>query len=213
MAGAGRTSSLVRVSEPLSLLEFLQDLVTDTGVRDRFLTDPHGTLAEHGLAHLSPVDVHDALVLVQDTQTADFSAGGYETAPHVALAPPPADHTDAVQYLSSYLTGEQPAPGPDLDPDFGIDPDAGPAAGLPDDTTSFGAGDTSGTPEADPYAVPFGLDEITGSAAGFGSGSYGSDVYDVYDVDDVDDVDDDTVGDPYVDPVDHPDAQHHDVDF
>jgi hypothetical protein len=89
------------MSEPPSLLEFLQGLLTDDEMRDGFLADPHRTLADHGLAHLSPADVHDALVLVEDTQTADYGHG----ATVMPLAPPPDGHTDTVGYLRGYLSG------------------------------------------------------------------------------------------------------------
>lgn len=89
------------MSEPLTLLEFLQELLTDDGMRGDFLADPQRTLADHGLAHLSPADVHDALVLVEDTRTADYGHG----AAVMPLAPSPDGHTDTVEYLRSYLSG------------------------------------------------------------------------------------------------------------
>lgn len=146
------------VPEPVSLMEFLQELVSDPGMRAGFLADPHGTLAGHGLAHLSPADVHDALVLVEDTRTTEFDPyGGLAT----GFGPPPmpaeGDHADAVQYLSGYLAGTSaPATGPDpfADPGFGEDVDADlPSPGADqDDAMSFGSGDTTGG-----YADPDGF--------------------------------------------------------
>jgi hypothetical protein len=140
----------------MSLMEFLQELLSDAGTRADFLADPHGTLAGHGLAHLSPADVHDAIVLVEDTRTADFDPYGDGAA--AGFSPPPlpteAGHGDAVQYLSGYLTGTSAPAGesdrfadPLADHDlggtgFGEDVDAdlpGFAAGH-HDTTSFGSG-------------------------------------------------------------------------
>jgi hypothetical protein len=147
----------------MSLMEFLEGLLSDAGMREHFLADPRGTLTDQGLAHLSPADVHDALVLVEDTRTADF---GYGTAADPGpLAPPPGDHADAVQYLNSYLSGEQPDHGGtgDIDLDFDPDPDLAPFADGHDDTTSvdttsFGAGDTAG------HTVEPGADVLFGAA-------------------------------------------------
>jgi hypothetical protein len=123
------------MAETLSLMEFLQALLTDTGLRGAFGNDPQGTLADHGLADLTPADVHDALVLVQDTQTVDYSLDAASTAP----PPPPAGdgHEAAVEYLTRYLAGpEQTDPASQwTDPDdvrlggFGAGDDTGYGAG------------------------------------------------------------------------------------
>jgi hypothetical protein len=225
MAGAGCTSSLGVVSEPLSLLEFLQELVSDAGMRDRFLADPHATLAGHGLADLTPADVHDALVLVEDTQTVDFSAD-FTAAPagHVPLGPQPDAHPDAVGYLNSYLTGEQPVPhANDLDVDRLADLDG--ASWPPDDTAGFGVGATIGAHVDDQFGTPaqvtpagpdaglFDLDELdtadpNGADFGAGSDTYGGDQSGT-----------DPYGDPWADPYGDPGsdpgnaAEHHDPDF
>ncbi|MFD1528201.1 IniB N-terminal domain-containing protein [Pseudonocardia aurantiaca] len=222
------------MSEPLSLLEFLQELVSDAGMRDRFLADPHATLADLGLADLSPADVHDALVLVEDTQTADFSAdftaGLPDLAGHVPPAPPPHAHPDAVGYLSSYLTGEQPVlDADDLDVDRLADLDG--ASWPPDDTAGFGVGarigshdvgDQFGTPAqvapADPDADVFDMDEVTttesnGPDFGGGSDLHGGDLHGS------DQYDSDLYGEPWADPSGDPGsdpgsvAEHHDGDF
>ncbi|MHA6620469.1 IniB N-terminal domain-containing protein [Pseudonocardia sp. DLS-67] len=127
------------MAETLSLMEFLQALLTDTGMRSGFGDDPQGTLAAHGLADLTPADVHDALVLVQDTQTVDYSLDA-------AIAPSPPSpagdgHEAAVEYLARYLAGPQDA-GPDeswTDPDDpgGVAPLGGFGTG---DDTGYGAG-------------------------------------------------------------------------
>jgi hypothetical protein len=130
------------MAETLSLMEFLQALLADAGLRGDFGDDPQGTLAAHGLADLTPADVHDALVLVQDNQTVDYSLDAATTTPP---PPPPAadDHEAAVQYLARYLDDPHQA-GPD---ELWVDPDADVAwAAAPPDAPSaaFGAGDEAG---------------------------------------------------------------------
>lgn len=102
------------MAETLSLLEFIRELLFNDELRQDFADNPEGTLADHGLENLSPDDVHDALVLVEDNQTADFSrdynTGGNTVA---SFTPPPpvvhhADggdsHQQAVEYLNTYVT-------------------------------------------------------------------------------------------------------------
>jgi len=120
------------MAETLSLMQFLQALLTDTGLRGAFGDDPQGTLAAHGLADLTPADVHDALVLVQDTLTVDYSL---DAASAATPPPPPAGdgHEAAVEYLARYLAGPE-----QIDPDRQwTDPDD---VGL----GGFGAGDDTG---------------------------------------------------------------------
>ncbi|GAA5123527.1 IniB N-terminal domain-containing protein [Pseudonocardia adelaidensis] len=121
--------------ETLSLMEFLQALLTDAGMRDGFGDDPQGTLAAHGLADLTPADVHDALVLVQDTQTVDYSLDAATAPP----PPPPAGdgHEAAVEYLARYLAGPQEAAPAESWPD---PDDPGGTAPLGE----FGSGDDTG---------------------------------------------------------------------
>ena len=66
------------MAETLSLLEFIQKLFTDDELRDLFRENPDQALADNGLSDLSEADVRDALVLVDDSQTADFSRN-YDT--------------------------------------------------------------------------------------------------------------------------------------
>ena len=61
------------MAENLSILEFLQKMIDDVGLRDWFADDPQGALAHYGLRDVSPEDVRDAIVLADDSQTADFS--------------------------------------------------------------------------------------------------------------------------------------------
>ena len=67
------TSELITVAESLSILEFLQNMIDDVSLRDWFARDPQGALEYHGLKDVSPEDVRDAIVLADDSQTADFS--------------------------------------------------------------------------------------------------------------------------------------------
>jgi hypothetical protein len=108
-----RTSETITMAEPLSLLEFLKELLSNVQLRDYFAADPAGALEEYGLENLSPEDVHDALVLIEDNQTADFSRD-YNTGQNaVQYTPPPAppvhhgggdDHQAAIEYLNTYIT-------------------------------------------------------------------------------------------------------------
>ena len=102
------------MAESMSLMEFLRELVSNTGLRDWFAHDPQAALHEYGLDDLSPADVHDALVLVEDNQTADFSRDYNTGSNAIHLPPPPPVHHDyatpaeahhaAVSYLNTYVT-------------------------------------------------------------------------------------------------------------
>jgi len=95
----------------LSIMEFIRELLFNDDLRQDFSQDPQGTLADHGLSDLSPEDVHDALVLVEDNQTADFSRD-YNVGNTATFTPPPpvhhtagADtHQEAINYLNNYVT-------------------------------------------------------------------------------------------------------------
>jgi hypothetical protein len=128
------------MAETLSLMEFLQALLTDAGLRGDFGDDPQGTLTAHGLGGLTPADVHDALVLVQDTQTVDYSFDATTAPP----PPPPAGdgHEAAVEYLARYLAGpHDPVAEQWADPDDDRYQDDDPG-GVP--LGDFGAGDDTG---------------------------------------------------------------------
>lgn len=60
-------------TETMSLLEFIRALVDDDVLRRLFQDDPEATLRSVGLEDLSAQDVDDALVLIDDSRTADFS--------------------------------------------------------------------------------------------------------------------------------------------
>jgi hypothetical protein len=94
-----------------SLLELLLNLLRDPSSLAAYREDPEGFLASCG--DVSPGDIRDALVLLQDNQDADFSreynSGGNQI--HVpAPADPPApepgesNHEAAVKYLNTYIT-------------------------------------------------------------------------------------------------------------
>jgi hypothetical protein len=61
------------VAEVLSFMEFVQLLSDDTQLRSEFVVDPDATLSAYGLADLSPADVRDAIALVEDNRTVDWS--------------------------------------------------------------------------------------------------------------------------------------------
>ena len=97
-------------------MEFVKLLLSDDAERVHFALDPDDSLSEHGLADLSPADVHDAVVLVQDTLTVDWAqayGAGAGAAPtpglDPALAPSPvwaAEEPDPV------IEHDDPAPSP-----------------------------------------------------------------------------------------------------
>jgi hypothetical protein len=93
-----------------SLIEFLMSLLRDPEALAAYQDDPNGYLASCGLDNISPADVHDSLVLLEDNQTADFSRD-HNVGVHVATPPPaphPApgasEHDAAIQYLNNYIT-------------------------------------------------------------------------------------------------------------
>jgi hypothetical protein len=102
---------MIAMAEHMSLLEFLQELMSNRQARDWFANEPDAALTHYGLENLSPTDVHDAVVLSQDTQTADFDRE-YNTGHNATFAPPPpvashhagGDHEAAVDYLNQYIT-------------------------------------------------------------------------------------------------------------
>jgi hypothetical protein len=147
------------MAETLSLMEFLQALMGHAELRAKFAHDPQGTLVEHGLAGLSPADMHDAILLVQDSQTVDFALGADAYAP-----PPPLEyggHEAAVEYLGRYLGQDSPAADEawdDVDPDA----DIGEWDGSP--TIAHGTTDMERT-----FAPSFGAGEAPGDGPGDGT--------------------------------------------
>ncbi|MHA6797174.1 IniB N-terminal domain-containing protein [Pseudonocardia bannensis] len=98
------------MSAPTSLLDLLLSLLRDDEALAAFQDDPDAFLASCGLTELTPEDVHDALVLVEDNQDADFDREYNTGGNHVHLPPPPhrepgeSDHEAAVKYLNTYIT-------------------------------------------------------------------------------------------------------------
>ena len=91
-----------------SLIEFVHELLSSSDLRTWFAQDPHAALDEYGLGHLTTADVNDALVLVEDTQTADFSRSYDFGGKHSSSSD---EHHDGgghgkgdVQYKDSYVT-------------------------------------------------------------------------------------------------------------
>jgi hypothetical protein len=209
------------MAAPLSLLEFVRAVLDQDALRADFAADPAGTLAEHGLDELSPADVHDALVLVEDSRTVDFSRdylADTPSDPEPSLPPVPGgdDHEAATEYLTSYVTGEVDGRGsaagaeqwsdPDADPDTG----ATPGAAIGSDTwstagtavgpgTSFGSGDP-GTEVAQDAPSDGPGPEAPGTWGGHldpvGAGGFDETdrpVFDDHELDDSNDVDDSDV--------------------
>lgn len=93
--------------ESLSLMEFLQELIANVQLRDWFAKEPEAALEHYGLDDLTPADVHDALVLIEDNQTADFSRDYDTGSGSVAFTAPNYsgdDHEAAIEYLNTYIT-------------------------------------------------------------------------------------------------------------
>jgi hypothetical protein len=88
-------------------MEFVKLLLRDDGERARFAADPDRALAHHGLGELSPADVHDAVVLVQDTLTVDW-AQAYGAGAGAQHTPPP--EPVAALSPSDRWAAEQPDP-------------------------------------------------------------------------------------------------------
>ena len=172
------------MTQPLSLLDFLRGLQTDADFRSAFTADPEATIVEHGLDGLSPDDMHDALVLVEDNETADFDHDHAAAAGAVHHVPPPAEgeHGPAAQYLSEYLATVFPgADAPVADGWSTADPD------LDVDLGPFASGDTAGATHggigfgegADGLAadVYLGADQGSGPEAGDQFASHFSDAF------------------------------------
>jgi hypothetical protein len=99
------------MAESMSLMEFIHELLTNADFRTWFAAEPQAALHEVGLDNVSPHDVQDALTLVDDSQSADFSRhydtgdnhiGGGSTVHH--SAPAPQGHESAAEYVNRYIT-------------------------------------------------------------------------------------------------------------
>jgi hypothetical protein len=99
------------MAEPMTLFEFLRELLSNEQSRDFYIEDPDAALRHYGLGDLSPADVRDALVLIEDNQTADFDREyntghnevGFASAPPIPYRYEGGDHDAAVDYLSRYI--------------------------------------------------------------------------------------------------------------
>jgi hypothetical protein len=93
-----------------SLLDLLLSLLRDPSALAAYQEDPDGFLATCG--DVSPDDIRDALVLLQDNQDADFNRDYNTGGNHVHVPPPPAhnpepgesDHDASIRYLNTYIT-------------------------------------------------------------------------------------------------------------
>jgi hypothetical protein len=94
-----------------SLLELLLNMLRDPNALAAYQDDPDGFLASCG--DVSPDDIREALVLLQDNQDSDFSRDYNTGGNHVHVPPPPpapkpepgeSDHEAAVRYLNTYVT-------------------------------------------------------------------------------------------------------------
>jgi hypothetical protein len=103
------------VADNLSILEFLQKMIDDVGLRDWFADEPQAALSHYGLRDVSAEDVRDAIVLADDSQTADFSRSvdngfhgtvGAAAAHHASHSEGghSEGHREAVEHLSRYVT-------------------------------------------------------------------------------------------------------------
>jgi len=93
-----------------SLLDWILDILRDPEHRHAFQNDPDGYARHHGFGDLSSADVHDALWLIADNQSASFDhhdRGHHgDNHGHGHHYPPPHhyDHNEhAGHYLSSYI--------------------------------------------------------------------------------------------------------------
>ena len=86
-----------------SLLDWILSLLRDPDQRAAFQADPQGYAHDHGFGDLSSADVHDALCLIADNQSASYDHDKH----HVHYPPPhyPDHHEhDAGHYLNNYIT-------------------------------------------------------------------------------------------------------------
>jgi hypothetical protein len=98
-----------------SLIDLLLNLLRDPQALAAYQNNPQGFLSSCG-SNVSPADIHDALVLLQDSQDADpnqaHHTGATHLTDHVNVPTPPAyhghtggsDHEAAVRYLNTYIT-------------------------------------------------------------------------------------------------------------
>ncbi|NMH98940.1 IniB N-terminal domain-containing protein [Pseudonocardia acidicola] len=101
------------MSAPTSLIELLLNLLRDPEALAAFQEDPQSFLSSCGITELSPEDVHDAVVLAQDSHDSSFDRDHHTGGNHVQLPPPPpaphpapgeSHHEAAIKYLNTYIT-------------------------------------------------------------------------------------------------------------
>jgi hypothetical protein len=101
---------MIRMAEPMTLLEFLRELMANEQARDLYAANPEATLSQSGLDNLSPADVHDALVLIEDNETAQYTAGHFDaqfsTPPPVPMSYTGSEHEAAVEYINRYVSND-----------------------------------------------------------------------------------------------------------
>lgn len=101
------------MAQPMTLLEFLRELMTHEQARDLYAANPEATLSQYGLDNLSPADVHDALVLIEDNETAQYTAGHFDTQfatpPPVPVSYTGSEHEAAVEYINRYVSNDYTA--------------------------------------------------------------------------------------------------------
>ena len=94
-----------------SLFELLLNLLRDPSALTAYREDPEGFLSACG--DVSPADIREALLLIQDSQEADFGRDYNTGGNHIQVPPPPAapepepgesNHEAAARYLDSYVT-------------------------------------------------------------------------------------------------------------
>jgi hypothetical protein len=94
-----------------SLLELLLNLLRDPSALAAYRDDPEGFLSSCG--DVSPEDIREALVLLEDNQDASFDREYNTGGNHVHVPPPPpapepepgeSDSEAAVRYLNTYIT-------------------------------------------------------------------------------------------------------------
>ena len=84
-----------------SLLDWILSILRDPDHRSAFQNDPDDYAGRHGFGDLSSADVHDALWLIADNQSASFDHG------HSVHYPPPHhydNHEHAGHYLNNYIS-------------------------------------------------------------------------------------------------------------
>ncbi|WP_433277113.1 IniB N-terminal domain-containing protein [Pseudonocardia xinjiangensis] len=105
---------MTEMTTSTSLLDLLLNLLRDPEALAAYKDDPESFLASCG--DISPDDVRDALVLLEDSQDADFDRehnSGGNGGHHNVHVPPPhtpdrhdgeSDHDATVRYLNTYIT-------------------------------------------------------------------------------------------------------------